>query len=186
MKTLLVLHPKDASTRFLSPLHDNFPDKTLISEGHTPAEITDQLQSHDTIIAMGHGSPGGLFAVGHFNLTGLFVLSQEHTEILRVKEKNVFIWCYAYEFAKRNGIPAFCTNMFISELGEAYFMGLRRVTTKMIEDSNTSFVRALSSCIHLSPQEIHDYMMKSEYAQLAENNPVAAYNFKRLHINPGV
>ena len=185
MKTLF-LHPKDASTRFLSPLHYNFPDKTLISEGHTHATITDRIKSHDTIIAMGHGSPGGLFAVGQFNLAGLFVLSQEHTEILRAKQKNVFIWCYAYEFAKRNGIPAFCTNMFISELGEAYFMGLRRVSTAMIEESNTSFVRALSSCIHLSPQKIHDYMMKSEYAQLAENNPVAAYNFKRLNYNPVV
>jgi hypothetical protein len=96
------LHPKDASTRFLSPLHYNFPDKTLISEGHTHATITDRIKSHDTIIAMGHGSPGGLFAVGQFNLAGLFVLSQEHTEILRAKQKNVFIWCYAYEFAKRN------------------------------------------------------------------------------------
>ena len=75
--------------------------------------------------------------------------------------------------------------MFISELGEAYFIGLRQVTTKMIEDSNKCFVRALSSCIHLYPQDIHDYLMKSEYAQLAENNPVAAYNFKRLHFNQG-
>ncbi len=182
----MFLHPKDASTCFLSPLHDNYPDKTIINGGHTHAEITDQLQSHDTIIAMGHGSPGGLFAVGQFNLAGLYVLSQKHTEILRAKQKNVFIWCYAYEFAKRNCIPAFCTNMFISELGEANFMGFKRVTTAMIEDSNISFVRALSSCIHLSPQKIHDYMMKSEYAQLAENNPIAAYNFKRLNFNPGV
>ena len=79
MKALFVLHPKDASTRFLSPLHVNFPDKTLISERHTPAEITNQLQSHNTIIAMGHGSPGGLFSVGQFNLAGLYVLYEEHT-----------------------------------------------------------------------------------------------------------
>lgn len=184
MKTLF-LHPTDPSTSFLSPIHDNFPDKTLISEGHAPAEITDQLQSHNTIIAMGHGSPGGLFAVGQFNLAGLFVLSQQHNEILRAKQKNIFIWCYAYEFAKRNGIPAFCTNMFISELGEAYFMGLRRVNSNMIEDSNKCFVRSLSSCIHLSPPEIHDYLMKSDYAKLAQINPIAEYNFKRLSLNPG-
>jgi hypothetical protein len=181
MKTLII-HPKDGSTDFLLPVHDEFNYRTVIRKAGTEADIREELEIHDNIIAMGHGSPDGLFSVGQFHTRRPFVLDHRDKDMLQQKRKNIFIWCYAFEFARKHQIPSFCTNMFISEPAEAYYMGLRQVTNQMIEESNTCFVRALSSSIHLPIEDIHNSLMKSEYANLSQNNPVAAYNFERLHL----
>jgi len=59
---------------------------------------------------------------------------------------------------------------------------LKQVSALMVEESNTCFVRELSSCIHLPIEEIKDCLMKSEYAKLSQKNPVAAFNFERFHL----
>ncbi|MBM3442836.1 MAG: hypothetical protein FJX89_09070 [Bacteroidetes bacterium] len=181
MKTL-ILHPLDQSTDFLLPIHDEFDNSTVIRSSDFDTDIPEEIKTHDSIIAMGHGSPSGLFSVGQFHSGRTFVLDQRETEILRSKSKNIFIWCYAYEFANKYKIPCFCTNMFISEVPEAYYMELKQVSALMVEESNTCFVRELSSCIHLPIEEIKDCLMKSEYAKLSQKNPVAAFNFERFHL----
>ena len=69
MKTLIV-HPKDDSTFFLDIVYKNIPNKTIITGGITKTELKELIKSHDRVMMMGHGSPGGLFSVGQFKVKG--------------------------------------------------------------------------------------------------------------------
>jgi hypothetical protein len=180
MNTLIV-HPSDASTEFLSPIKDVFTTKTVISGGINKTEIATITKQHERFIAMGHGSPWGLFSVHQFRGPDLFIIDRSFVELLRSKPTNIFIWCYAYEFAKKYEISAFCTNMFVSEIQEAELMGIKSVTEVQVDESNKCFVREICKYIHLPVEEIYDSLMKSEYAFLSQRNPIAAYNFSRLH-----
>ena len=42
-------------------------------------------------------------------------------ESISKKTDNVFIWCFADQFVKNNGMDGFCTGMFISEMEEAWY-----------------------------------------------------------------
>ena len=63
MRTL-VIHPKDSSTTFLDIIYKDIPQKTIITGGVTKSELFELINRHERIMMMGHGSPGGLFAVG--------------------------------------------------------------------------------------------------------------------------
>jgi hypothetical protein len=65
MKTL-VIHPKDKSTDFLSPIYAGLDNITLVTGGWSQSQIQEAIQTHDQVMMMGHGSPSGLFAVGQF------------------------------------------------------------------------------------------------------------------------
>jgi hypothetical protein len=180
MKTLIV-HPDDSSTDFLLPIHDSFESKTVVRADLSKKEILCMMVEHERIIAMGHGTPSGLMSVGQFPIQDFLILDTSFVEVLRSKENNIFIWCYAYEFAKRYDIPCFSTNMFISDQFEAMYMGIKNATSNHIEESNSCFVKEISKCVHMSTKEIYDFMLKSEYANLSKKNTIAAYNFERLH-----
>ena len=62
MKTL-VIHPQDDSTFFLDIVYRNIEDLTLITGGVSKSELREEIERHDRIMMMGHGSPGGLFSV---------------------------------------------------------------------------------------------------------------------------
>jgi len=181
MKTLII-HPFDTSTDFLLPIHDQFADKTVIRNGVTKNEILSMTDHHETFVAMGHGTPSGLMSVGQFPGSPFLIVDMDYVDLLKTKQHNIFIWCFAYEFAKRYNIPCVATNMFISELKEAFLLGLRTVSQSQIEESNICFVREISKLIHLPSAELFDSLKKGEYANLSQKNPVADYNFERLHL----
>ena len=180
MNTLIV-HPTDSSTDFLLPIHDAFETKTVVRGGLSKDNIAEMGAQHERFIAMGHGAPWGLMAVGQFEGSDFFVVDRAFVEMLRAKSLNIFIWCYAYEFASKYDIPSFSTNMFISEVREAEYLGIRNVTLDQVEESNNTFVGEISKYIHLPVELIYESLMKSEYAKLSQKNPVAAYNFDRFH-----
>ena len=180
MNTLIV-HPTDASTDFLSPIHDAVETKTVVRGDLSKTSIADMAARHVRFIGMGHGTPWGLMSVGQFQGPDFYVVDRSFVEMLRSRSTNIFIWCYAYEFAKNFEIPSFSTNMFISELREAQYMGIRNPKVEQVEESNRVFVKEISKCIDFSPKEIFESLMKSEYAILSQKNPIAAYNFERLH-----
>ena len=180
MNTLIV-HPTDKTTDFLLPIHDAVGTKTVVRGDMTKTSIADMAAKHDRFIGMGHGTPWGLMSMGRFQGPDFYVVDRSFVEMLRNRSTNIFIWCYAYEFAKKFEIPSFSTNMFISELREAQYMGIKSPSIQQVEESNAVFVKEISKCIDLSPKEIYESLMKSEYAILSQKNPVAAYNFERLH-----
>jgi hypothetical protein len=178
----LIIHPKDNSTSFLDIVYNNIPEdkRTIVTGGISKAEVTKLMREHRRIMMMGHGSPGGLFAVGQFHNCGAYVIDQDMISVLRTKEDNVYIWCNADKFVDAFDLKGFYSGMFISEVGEATYCGLPGMSQDIVDESNYGFCNIIGKYINEGTEDIHT-KVKEEYGVIAENNPVATYNFNRLY-----
>ncbi len=181
MKTLII-HPKDKSTHFLDIVYNPIPNKTIITGGVTQNELIKLIEEHDRVMMCGHGSPLGLFSVGQFPDTKGYVIGSNMVKTLSKKDNSIFIWCNADQFVNYHKLKGFYTKMFISEVGEAYYCGLPGTEQEEVDESNYGFVNMLSECIN-EPQEVMYEQITKKYGKLAENNPVALYNWNRLCFN---
>lgn len=188
MKTL-VIHPKDESTDFLKPIYEHLDEVTLVTGGWSQDQIQEAIQTHDQVILMGHGSPGGLFSVGQFpinNPYSSYIINSDLVEVLAQKDNTVFIWCNADQFVRRNKLKGFYSGMFVSEVGEAFYCGLPSTAVKqeVVDESNNTFSQLLGNIISgtRDPKVIHE-QIKATYGMIAEVNPVAQYNFERLFLS---
>lgn len=183
MKTLIV-HPKDDSTFFLDIVYKNIPDKTIITGGITKTELKELIKSHDRVMMMGHGSPGGLFSVGQFKGDGSryagYIIDETIVPLLEEKDNSVFIWCNADKFVDHFGLRGFYSGMFISEVGEASYCGLPGTPQEVVDESNYGFCNIIAKYINEDTESIHT-KVTNEYGLIAEENPVALYNNNRLY-----
>ena len=183
MKTL-VIHPDDRSTDFLKPIYNKLNDVTLVTGNWTRKEIIEGIQMHDQVMMMGHGSPGGLFAMGQFwhqDAFSAYIIGADMVEALSQKDNSIFIWCNADQFVNRHMLKGFYTGMFISETGEAAYCGLPGTPQYIVDESNHGFVNILSEKL----QGTRDTSLLFEqtsgtYSIIADINPVAKYNYNRL------
>lgn len=191
MTKTLVIHPKDRSTDFLKPIYQNIPDVTLVVGSETyedprkkinVKDIHKLIEEHDRVIMLGHGCPDGLFSMGRFADAYGLVISDRTVELLREKKDNIYIWCNANEFVERYGLTGFYSGMFISEVGEAYAMGLDKQSQKVVNTSNDTFSEILSRYANEPSSVIHENVVR-EYSVLAESNEVASFNNKRLYLS---
>ena len=182
MESTLIIHPKDMSTSFLDIVYDPIPNKTLITGGVTKDEVRELIETHDRVMMMGHGSPGGLFSIGNFKNCSGFIIDRTMIESLSKKNNSVFIWCNADQFVNHYNLKGFYSGMFISEVGEAHYCGLPGTKQEVVDESNYGFCNILSNYINESEKTIFD-KVKNEYGLIAENNPVALYNHNRLYLN---
>jgi len=186
MKTL-VIHPHDASTDFLSPIYTGLDDVTLVTGGWSRDQILEAIQTHDQVMMMGHGSPGGLFSIGQFPIGDRFsgyVIGVDMVEALSQKDNNIFIWCNADQFVNRHGLKGFYSGMFVSETSEAYYCHVKTFDQASVDESNDTFARQLGECLQITraPEEIHA-QIKEQYGALAATNLIAEYNHSRLYLN---
>jgi len=185
MKTLII-HPADDSTFFLDIVYKNIPDKTVITGGVSKFEVMKLIESHDRVMMMGHGSPGGLFSVGQFTEMGSkyggYIIDQSMVPLLEKKDNSVFIWCNADKFVNTFKLKGFYSGMFISEVGEASYCGLPGTPQEMVDESNYGFCNIIAKYINEDKQIIHQ-KVTGEYGMIAEENPVALYNNLRLYVN---
>jgi hypothetical protein len=179
MKTLII-HPEDASTSFLDIVYAPIKNKTVITGGVSKTDVIKLIMEHDRIMMMGHGSPGGLFAVGKFPGSGAYIIDQTIIPYLKSKDNNVFIWCNADKFVDTFGLRGFYSGMFISEVGEAYYCGLPGTEQDQVDESNYGFCNIISKYINDDKNIIYENVTK-EYGLIAEQNPVAFYNNNRLY-----
>ncbi len=179
MKTLII-HPKDNSTSFLDIVYTPIEDKTVVTGGITRKELRDLIESHDRVMMMGHGSPGGLFSVGQFKDTRGFIIDDSMVNHLKKKENNVFIWCNADKFVEYHELRGFYSGMFISETGEASYCGLPGTSQDVVDESNYGFCNIISKYINQNTDIIYENV-KKEYGLIAEENSVAFYNNLRLY-----
>jgi len=178
----LVIHPHDPTTTFLKSIYEKVEDRTVADNGYTPDKLRRFIAKSDRILAMGHGSRNGLFGINLFSVNDRFysfAISNRDIELLKGKDQNVYIWCYADQFVTENDLKGFYSGMFISEVHEAHFCGLRSITRKMVEESNKVFSEVVGEHINRSKEDIYDNVREA-YGQLAKTNPVAAYNLMRL------
>ena len=185
----LIIHPEDPSTSFLNIVYKDIPNKTLVTGGISKQEVMELIKEHDRIMMMGHGSPVGLFGIGKFtDTTSIFgnyasyIIDKTMVPLLREKEHSVFIWCNADQFVQEHQLKGFYSGMFISEVGEAIYCGLPGTRQDIVDESNFGFVNILSGYINEDTETIYKNV-KEEYGVIAEENPVALYNHKRLYKN---
>ena len=169
MKTL-VIHPKDASTDFLSHIYEG-KGFTVITENPSNVELKKQIKLHDRIIMLGHGDVKGLFGFKRM------LIHAQHVYLLREKQI-VAIWCNADVFVRKYNLKGFFTGMFISELDEAYYEGVYGISVPEIDLSNDIFAKAVGQFLD-SPTILDD--VKQTY----ENNDsaVVIFNHQRLYFN---
>ncbi len=186
MKTL-VIHPEDKSTDFLIQTYMNlksfpdFDDVTIIRGGMSKGEVNEQIEKHDRIMMMGHGSPSGLFSVGRFTGTVGYIIDRETVSLLRDKEC-IFIWCNADRFVEANELKGLYSGMFISEVVEANYCNVHNISQDVVDESNNYFAKELGSVSNKSLDEMYQHI-KYTYGILTENNAVAEYNHERLYLN---
>jgi len=180
MKTLII-HPKDPTTTFLSRIYARLKDKTIIKGGVSKSKIRDLIEVHDRVLLLGHGSPYGLLSQGQFFEAGLYIVDVSMLSALKEKSNCMFIWCHADQFVQRNGLAGLCTGMFISELGEAHYLGFEDIDKNLIDQSNERFSWIISQYIN-QPIEILYQKLLNEYGLLARTNIIAGFNHERLFL----
>jgi hypothetical protein len=138
MKTL-VIHPYDYTTRFLTVIHEDHDDWTVITEDVSHKFLKEQIKKHDRIIMLGHGTGWGLLGFNRF------VIDSSLVYLLREKDC-VCIWCNANEFVEKYGLKGFYTGMIISEMDEAYMCSVK-VSVEELEAANWLFAEAIQHSI---------------------------------------
>lgn len=115
---MIVVHPKDPSTRMLSLLYEDLENVTLFDSWEQRDEILKAIAAapkDEPILLLGHGSPAGLFDMRY----GL-VITDFDADLLKDRPNLVGIWCYASSYAYKHDLNGFFSGMFISEEAEAW------------------------------------------------------------------
>jgi hypothetical protein len=183
MKKTLIIHPNDRSTDFLRPIYAGIENKTVVTGGINKAELRELIKSHDRVMMMGHGYPGGLFSVGQFDQSLGVIVDDSMVDLLKEKEDNVFIWCNSDQFVNRYNLKGLYSGMFISEVGEATYCGLPGTEQEEVDVSNNYFAYLLGELIPNNDLSAAYSALKTEYGQLAESSKVANYNHNRLYLS---
>ena len=178
----LIIHPDDVTTNFLKPIYSSIKDKTVITGGITTNQLIREIENHERVMMMGHGSPSGLLSVGKFkNYYGMYIIDEETVPYLSGKKDSVFIWCYADCFVNKHQLNGIYSGMFVSEVSEAIACGLSNVTQQQVTESNDSFGKVMGDCIGQGKNQTYQTLRRS-YGTLAKDNPVVKYNHDRLYI----
>jgi hypothetical protein len=178
----LIIHPKDQTTDFLKEIYAHINYKTVIDGNVSKAELIKLIDIHDQVLMLGHGSPMGLFSKNQFTNTGSYIIDESVAGSLRKKTNNVFIWCFADQFVKRNGLNGFYSGMFISEVSEAFSWGYYVSNRNLIDESNERFASIVSKHIHQPLDELYENVIQ-EYGALGQSNQIAKFNMERLFLN---
>jgi hypothetical protein len=178
----LIIHPKDESTSFLNSIYSSITEKKVITGGITKKELISEIEKHDRIMMMGHGSPNGLFNTSFFIDCGLYIIDDSLISVLSEKNNSVYIWCNADKFVNSHNLKGFYSGMFISEVTEAHFCGLPSIKQNVVDESNYGFSKILSEVINKDQETIYEYVL-NHYGAMAKHNPIASYNHNRLYLS---
>lgn len=126
---MIVVHPKDPSTRFLHLIYEELENVRFFNSMRQREQIIDALRTapkDEMILLLGHGTPHGL--IGGF-------ICDDDAELLQDRPNLVGVWCFASTFARRHKLKGFFTGMFISEWGEAVDNGVEAGYEEIIEEN---------------------------------------------------
>jgi hypothetical protein len=166
MKTL-VIHPKDASTDFLSRIYQG-KNWNVVTDYVSNDDLIDLIDEHDRIIMLGHGYQGGLY--GHHRI----MINASHVSKIASKEL-VAVWCHANAFFDQHALPGFYTGMIISEPAEAEFYGVP-YTQSEIDESNHLLAETIRETIF-----DENMLSKTRYHYDTTSNRIIKYNKRNLY-----
>ena len=175
-KATLVIHPKDASTDFLTRIYKDKDWTSIRSWPQDPASLKRFINCYDRIIMMGHGTPSGLLNVGSFygdEPNQFYVIDNYFADLLQTKE-TVSIWCHSDQFARQYKLPGFHTGMIISEGSEAqYVLGKTPLNAEETLDNMNLFADVVGK--HIDNPNLLE-MQKLIREQYNRDDPVSAFN----------
>ena len=172
MVKTLVIHPKDKTTDFLSEIYEG-KDWKVINTDLLPHQLREEIEQHDRIIMLGHGIPSGLLGYGKI------VINSSYADLLRIKKDNVYIWCNADYFVRKNNLNGFYTGMIISEIGEALYFGIIPKENE-VEESNKLFASSIKESIDLDSKLMCE-QVRNKYNKNTLNNQIVYYNQYNLY-----
>lgn len=178
MRTLII-HPEDNTTSFLNVIYNNLNDVDIITNNNTSNHnIKEEINSHDRIILLGHGTEYGLFS-GQNPKTHSFdriMVDCRHVQMLREKEI-IAIWCNANIFGEKYGLHGLFSGMVISELVESIECGVQ--TTQLeLDRENIRFAENLRYC--LDNYELS--AIPSEFIRLnSARTPLTDFNYNSIY-----
>lgn len=137
---MLVIHPNDRTTDFLSVLYDR-TDVKVADHNASKREIEHLLHhcpQQERILLLGHGSGRGLFSRTDDTIPEFdrIIVGHPHAYHLRRHGSNLIgIWCHADKFARKEGLHGLFSGMIISDKYEAEEHGI--ITLQhIIEETN--------------------------------------------------
>lgn len=144
---MLVVHPKDRTTKMLSLLYEG-QEAQVVSENRSSKEMGRLLchtSSRERIMLLGHGSENGLF-YREDDRTDVFdniIVGHQHAYHLRKHHGNIVgIWCNSDLFARKEGLHGLFSGMIISELSEALLYHVE-TTQEELDRENVKLARRL-------------------------------------------
>lgn len=178
MEDILIIHPQDDSTQFLSKIYENLNNCTVINNPNIGnSQLIKYLKSFNKILILGHGCELGLLCNTDKNHRfNRLLINSKHVQFLRNKFI-IGIWCYANEFFKKYGLSGFSTGMFVSDLDEAndYNLPLSIVD---INESNNLLSLLLSECINDNKENIFNHLYNG--FKLKNKNQIAQFNCEKF------
>lgn len=181
---MLVIHPKDHTTAYLSALYKGVDNAVIISGNISRADLNHKLHhtpKSERILLLGHGSDKGLFWRNNDMEPGFdgIVLGHPHTFHLRNHGSNIIaVFCNADKFAQEEHLHGLFTGMIISELSEAEEFGIQ-TTEEEIGCENWKFVERLHSLLegNVSLCDIPRRMLEMDDS----HTPLTEFNYHRIY-----
>lgn len=162
MRTL-VIHPNDPTTEMLSLVYKD-KDYTVIRDCNiSKEELKKQINKHDKIIFLGHGTPNGLINpenVRSFALNDLYLIDDSFAPLLKEKE-TLSMWCFSDRFFRKHNLKGFHTGMIISEVDEAKFMlGYSPLNKVELYENMVNLASIFGDCVEKTPEEIKSFILE--------------------------
>ena len=169
------------------PVVSSQPGKPWSQADQKALSLLDDLDEDDWFQDRKVGSSGGAYSsyyqptswISNDYVSG-YIINDDTVPLLRGK-KLTAIWCNADQFMEWNGLGGFYTGMFISETSEAKLIGTAGAEQWQVSESNYGFVSVVRRFID-QPAERLLAALKLEYGKMADYNPVARYNYRRLYV----
>lgn len=159
---MIVIHPKDKTTSFLTKIYAGKKDVTLIDETWNNRRIREAIGSapkEEIVMMLGHGYNGGLFAPYGDNQFARTIVNDRLVYLLK-EHTCIGIWCNANEFAEKYNLKGLFSGMIISEKSEADMLGID-IIGENIYDCNRQFASDLEYCMrHYSLDLIPNMMVE--------------------------
>ena len=139
---MLVIHPTDPTTSFLSILYEGMEDIRVLHGTESRNKLNDilyHLRPGETIMLLGHGSDAGLFRLEK----GLYTLYVGRSMAYCLRRHPVIgVFCHSRHFAEPLRLHGLFTGMVISELEEANMYDIQ-TTEAELERENRLFASTL-------------------------------------------
>lgn len=152
---VLVFHPEDATTNFLSTIY-NDKDCTIVRNRPGNAIRKRMILEHDVIIMLGHGTARGLGTADMMP-----IIDSNYVYLLRDKIC-IGVWCNADQFFNKYDLEGLYTGMIISEEYEAIYEGVL-ATSSEISSSNINFARAIANNLDILDYHTSACRIKKDY-----------------------